>query len=133
LTRRRWLFAGTITLAAALTAFWLFDAVIGWSVCCGWLIRPGFVIALSTGAALNVFGLLAFAIRGRSWGMPTLGAVQVGNILFALAAALVVSPAWLLFDAAPALVILILVVLLKRFEPQRSAHPWPPRRRRSTP
>jgi hypothetical protein len=48
--------------------------------------------------------------------MPILGAVQVGNILFSLAASVAVSPAWLLFDAAPALVILILVLAFQRSE-----------------
>jgi hypothetical protein len=79
-----------------------------------------FAIALSVGAILNVLGLLAFAIRSRSWGTPTLGAVQVGNILFALAASVAVSPAWLLTDAAPALVILILVIAFRRSEATRS-------------
>jgi hypothetical protein len=115
-TRRRWLLAGTITLAAALSAFWIIGASIASSICCGWLVSRDFAIALSVGAAVNVLGLLAFLIRRQSWGMPILGAIQVGNILFALAASVAVSPAWLLFDAAPALVILVLALLYQRSE-----------------
>jgi hypothetical protein len=120
MTRHRWLLTGTITLAAALSAFWVFGAKVTWSVCCGWLVSRDFAIALSIGAALNILGLLAFLIRRRTWGKPILGAVQVGNILFALVASAAVSPAWLLFDAAPALVILILVLLLQRSEARRA-------------
>jgi hypothetical protein len=104
---------GTITLAATLSAWWIIGAWITWSVCCGWLVSMDFAIALSVGAALNVFGLLAFVIRSRSWGTSTLGAVQLGNVLFALAASVAVSPAWLV-DVAPALAIFILVLLFRR-------------------
>ena len=106
--RGRWLFAATIILAATLSAFWIFGAWIGWSACC-WLVRMDFAIALAIGAVLNVLGVVAFVIRSRGWGTPTLGAVQIGSILFALAASVAVSPAWLVFDGAPALVILLLL------------------------
>lgn len=107
-------FAGTIVLAAALSAWSIFWALVAWRVCCGWLVSMGFAIALSVGAALNAFGLLAFVIRSRSWGSSALGAVQVCNVLFALAASVAVSPAWLA-DAVPALAILLLVFLGRRF------------------
>ncbi len=101
-----------MVLAAAYCAWSIFWVLIGWIVCC-WLVRMDFVSAASIVAVLNVLGLVAFAIRGRSWGAPALVGVQVGNILFALAASVAVSPAWLLTDAAPALVILILVLLFR--------------------
>jgi hypothetical protein len=113
LTRRPLAFAGTVVLAAALSAWSIFGALVGWRVCCGWLISIDFAIALSVGAALNVFGLLALVIRSRSWGASALGAVQVGNVLFALAASVAVSPAWLA-DTAPAVAILVLVLLFRR-------------------
>ncbi|TMC72466.1 MAG: hypothetical protein E6J18_05045 [Chloroflexi bacterium] len=113
MTRRRWLLVGTITPAAALSAFWIFGVLIGWSACC-WLTPMWLAIAMTVGAALNVLGLVVFLIRRRSWGTPILGAVQVANILFALAASVAVSPAWLLLDGAPALVILILVLVFQR-------------------
>jgi hypothetical protein len=116
LTRRRWLLAGTIALAAALSAFWIIGATIAWSVCCGWLVSLTFVIALTIGASVNVLGLLAFVVLSKTSSTPILGAVQVGNILFALVASMAVSPAWLLFVAAPAVVILILAIVFRRFE-----------------
>jgi hypothetical protein len=69
----------------------------------------GFAIALAIGAVLNPLGVQAFAIRSRGWDTPTLGAVQAGSILFALAASVAVSPAWLVFGGAQALVMLVLV------------------------
>jgi hypothetical protein len=111
--RGRWLSAVIVILAAAYTAWSIFWVLVGWMVCC-WLIRMDFVTAASIVAVLNLLGLFAFAKRGRSWGTPALIGVQVGNILFALAASVAVSPAWLLTDAAPALVILVLVLLFQR-------------------
>jgi hypothetical protein len=117
LTHTRWLFAASVILGAALSAWLIFGAVIGWSVCCGWLTSIGFVIATSVGAAVNVVGLLAFVTRRRTWGAQTFAAVQAGNILFALVASVTVSLAWLPLDAGPALLILILVFLVMRTRP----------------
>jgi uncharacterized membrane protein len=113
MTRRRLLLAGTIAVAGALCLFWIGGAWIGWSICC-WLISMNFALALTVGAAVNVFGLLAFLVRRQRWGIRILGAVEVGNILFALAASVLVSPTWLWLDAAPAAVTLILIFALAR-------------------
>jgi len=97
-----------------LSVFWIIGAMIGSSLCCG-LTPKWLAIAMAIGAVLNTLGLLAFLMRRRSWGTPTLVATQVGNILFALVASVAVSPTWLLLDAAPAVVILILALLLLKF------------------
>ena len=113
MTRHRLLLAGTITLAGALSVWLIIGAGITWSVCCGWLVSRDFAVALSVAASLNVFGLLAFGVRSRTWGASTLVAVQAGNVLFALAASALVSPAWLV-NVAPASAILILVLLVRK-------------------
>jgi hypothetical protein len=77
-------------------------------------------IAMAVGAVVNALGLLAFLIRRRSWGTPILVATQVGNILFALVASVAVSPAWLLFPATPAAVILALLLVFKRSEARKA-------------
>jgi hypothetical protein len=120
LKRGRWLFAGITILATAFCAWEIFWALLAWMLCCG-LVRMDLAIGTSVLAVVNVFGLVAFAIRPRSWGAPTLIAVQVGNILFALAASVAVSPAWVLTDGAPALVILIVLIVFQRSEASRSA------------
>jgi hypothetical protein len=110
------LIVGIVGLAAALCAFWVFGAGVTRSICCGWLVSTTFVTAVWIGAAVNLLGLLAFVVLSKTAGTPILGTVQVGNILFALVASVAVSPAWLLFVAAPAIVILILTVLFHKSE-----------------
>jgi hypothetical protein len=112
-TRRRLVLIGTVALAAAQCLFWVFGAVIGWSVCC-WLTPMWLAIAMTVGAVVNALGLIVFAARRRVSGELALGAVQVGNILFSIVASLAVSPAWLLTGAVPALATLGLVVVLLR-------------------
>jgi hypothetical protein len=119
LKRGRWLFAGITILATAFCALEIFWALLAWMLCCG-LVRMDLAIGTSALAVVNVFGLVAFAIRLRSWGAPILIAVQAGNILFALAASVAVSAAWLLTDAAPASVILIALIVFQRSEATRS-------------
>jgi hypothetical protein len=112
-TRERLLLIGIVTVATAQCLFWIFGALIGWSVCC-WLTPMWLAIAMTVGAVVNTLGLIVFATRRRVWGERALGAAQVGNILFAIFASLAVSPAWLLLDAVPALATLSLLVVLLR-------------------
>ncbi len=112
-TRQRLLIIGTVALAAAQCLFWIFGAVIGWSACC-WLTPMWLAIAMTIGAVVNALGLIVFATRRRVWSELALGTAQVGNILFSIVASLAISPAWLLFGAAPALAALSLVVVLLR-------------------
>ena len=111
--RERLLLIGAVALATAQSLFWIFGAVIGWSVCCS--ITPRWLaIAMTVGAVVNTLSLIVFATRRGVWGVRALGAAQVGNILFSVVASLAVSPAWLLFDALPALATLSLLVVLLR-------------------
>jgi hypothetical protein len=112
-TRERLLLIGIVTLATAECLFWIFGALVGWSVCC-WLTPMWLAIAMTVGAVVNTLGLIAFATRRRVWGARALEAAQVGNILFSIVASLAVSPAWLVFDAVPALATLSLLVVLLR-------------------
>ncbi len=100
-------------LAGAQCLSWASDAAIAWSAR-GWLVDSRFALALWVGAGLNLLGLLAYLVRRLRWGRSALAAVQVGNILFSLAASVVVSPVWLVLDTAPALVTLILILALRR-------------------
>ena|ERR1700694_2923125 len=111
--RRRWLLAGTIVLATAQCGSWLFDALIAWSAG-GWLVSTLLALELTIGAGLNILGLLAFLLRGWGFSRSAFPAVQVGNVLFSVGASLLISPAWLLLGAAPAIATLILYFLFRR-------------------
>jgi hypothetical protein len=112
---RRWLLIATVTLAAAQCCFWLIGAWIGLHLV-GWLVSVPLTVSLCIGASLNVLALPVFLLKRGSWGTPVFAAVQVGNILFSLVAAVLVSPAWSLLGAAPALGTLFVRLLLGRAE-----------------
>lgn len=112
---RRWLLIAAVTLAAAQCGFWLIGAWIGLHLV-GWLVTVPLTVSLCIGASLNVLALLAFLLKRGSWGTRAFAAVQVGNILFSLVAAMLVSPAWSLLGAAPALATLFVQLLLSRAE-----------------
>jgi hypothetical protein len=116
LTRRRWLLAGTIILAVAQTCFWLIGMWIALHLV-GWLVSVPLTLGLSIGAGLNVLALVVFLTRRRAWGTPAFVAVQVGNVLFSLAASVLVSPTWLLLGVAPAVATLMLHLLQRRADP----------------
>ena len=134
MTRGRLVILAAVALAAAQSLDWIIGAWTGWSAG-EWIAPPwlaggaagewfaplGLAIALTVGAVVNVLGLIVFAMRRREWGDRALAAAQVGNILFSLVALMAVSPAWLLFIAAPALVTLVLVVLHSGTERKRAA------------
>jgi hypothetical protein len=110
------LLAGTIVLAVAQCCFWLIGMWIALHLV-GWLVSGPLTVGLSIGAGLNVLALVAFVTNRRTWGTPAFVAVQVSNVLFSLAASVLVSPAWLVLGAAPALATLILHLLLRRADP----------------
>jgi hypothetical protein len=118
--RRRWLFVGIIVLAIAQCFDWISGAAIAWSAS-GWLVDPRFALGLWVGAGINLLGLVAFLFRRLRWGTPALAAVQLGNIIFSLAAAVLVSPVWLLFGTAPAAITLVLILVLQKKEAPSSA------------
>lgn len=93
-------------------------AAIAWSAR-GWLVDPRFALGLWVGAGLNLVGLVAFLFRRLRWGRPALAAVQVGNVLFSLAASVLVSPVWFLLGTVPASITLILILALRKTEAPR--------------
>jgi len=115
-TRNRLLFFGTVALAMALTAWWVFGAWIAQSTCCG-LSPEWLVIGVSSMAGLNIAVLLSLLVLRTSRGLLALAALQAANAVFGLAASLTSTPAWLLYYAAPALIIQALVVVLLRGRP----------------
>lgn len=125
-TRRKPLFLIIVTLATAYcvwSAFWVWA---GWSICCGgFFTTPLWLVVGATAiATFNVLGLIAFVTHHRTWGAAALTLTEVGNLLFSLFAAFAFSLGWLLTDAAPALILLGLVLAFVRAEagggPERS-------------
>ena len=113
--RRRLLTMVTITFATVLAVWLVIGAWIARSACCSispdWLATILFVIA-----GLNVAALAALVIWRSRRALIALAGVEVGNIIFSLAASGAVSPAWLLFGAIPAGVTALLLLLLLRSE-----------------
>jgi hypothetical protein len=107
------LFAVAVSLATVQCLFLIWGTLIGWSACC-WLTPIWLAVAITVGAILNALALIVFALRRPVWGELAVGAAQVANVLLSLVASVAVSPGWLLLGAAPALAILILVVMLQR-------------------
>ena len=120
MTRRRLLTAVTITLAAALTAWLVVGAWIARSACC-WLSPTWLVTGLFVVAGLNTAAMVVLLVSRSRWGLVVLAGVEVGNLVFSLAASVAVSPAWLPLGAAPALVVAVLLFVLLR--PQRAGSP----------
>jgi hypothetical protein len=87
----------------------------------GWIIKESTAVVLWVGSGLNLIGLLVFSFRRLRWSTSTIAAVQMGNILFSLAASVTLSPAWLLLGTAPALVTLILILALRRTDARSAA------------
>lgn len=112
--RRRWLVVATVTLAAALAAWLAVGAWIATSVCC-WLSPAGLGLGLGVLAGLNAICLVAFLAGRPRWrhGTALLAGVEVGNVVFFVAAAVAISSAWLL-EAGVAGITAVLVVLVDR-------------------
>ena len=123
MTRRRWLQVGIVGLAAAQVFFWLFFATVAWGLL-DLFSDPSsaeavgskhFALALYGVLSLNVIAVVAFLLRTRRWAWMALGAVQVGNVLFASFATVTKgSVAWSVLAAAPAVVTLVLMCQLVR-------------------
>src|SRR6267143_1703427 len=123
------LLAGVIVLAVAQCTLWLLDALLSWEFR-GLLLDSAsdqvafnarFAIAIVVGAAINLIALAAFLLRRQGPGELVLTAVQVGNLLFSIYAAISVSAAWLLLGAAPAVATFVLLVLRRRMGAARSS------------
>lgn len=123
------LLAGVIVLAVAQCLLWLLDAVLSWefrgllldSASAQVAYNARFAIAVGAGAAINLIGLAFFLLRRQGPGVLVLTAVQVGNVLFSIYAAISVSAAWLLLGAAPAVATFVLLVLMRRMDAARSS------------
>ena len=119
---------GIVGLAVAQVLFWLLFAIVAWGLR-NWLIDPSsaeavgnthFALALFAVSGLNVIAVAASLLGTRRWAWMTLGAVQLGNVLFALFATVTKgSLAWSVLAAAPALVTLVLMRQLVRTEKTR--------------
>ena len=107
------LLVATIAMAVGLTGWWIVGAWAAESTCCGvspeWL-----VIAISGMAVLNVAVLLGLLILRPSRRWLALVALEAANAVFPLAASLATTPAWLLYYAAPAIAIQVLVITVLR-------------------
>lgn len=120
MTRQRLLVVVTTTLAVGLAVWFAVGAWIASSACC-WLSPAWLGQALALAAGLNATALLVFLIgRARLHrAAALLAGVEAGNVLFALAAAVAVSSAWLLEAGVAGLttVLLVLVIRTQRGEP----------------
>ena len=116
---------GIVGLAVVQVLFWSFFAIVAWGLR-NWLVDPlsaeavgntHFALALFTLAALNVIAVAASLLVTRRWAWMVLGAVQLGNVLFAVFATVTKgSLAWSVLAAAPAVVTLVLMRQLVRTE-----------------
>lgn len=112
---RRLVLLATVTLATALTAWWIVGALVGWSIG-RWLAPLPFVVNESTAAVFNLAALAVFMARRAAW---VLVVAQIANVLFSVVAAVVFNPIWLLF-AAPVLLTLVLALVLRRMDSNKT-------------
>ena len=116
MTRTRLLLLGAVFLAVTVTLWLLAGVWIAWSACC-WLSPAWLVIGVTLMASLNLAALLFALITRSALGLWVLAGIEIGNIVFSLAASVAVSPAWL-FDIAPESAILVMLVFwLARSKP----------------
>ena len=117
MTRRRWLQAGIIGLAAAQLLYWLSAAAIIWATRYLLLdpssaeasMRTRIAIGCYVILGINAVALAAFIVRRRGWSALVLAAAQACGVLLSLVATVAMNPAWLLLGATPALVTLVLI------------------------
>ena len=100
-----------IAAAAVECVIWFFAASILWSLR-NLLVGPSssqaadnarFALVVYAATGVNVIALLAFLLRRRGWSWWLLTAVQTGDLVTSLLAALLLSPTWWLITGGAAL------------------------------
>ena len=130
MTRREWLYVGTVVIAVAQCMLWLFLAIGSWFMR-AWVIPPSsaevadntrFALALLVVLSLSVIAVVAFLLRPLGWGGIVLAAVEAGSVVFSVFAAVSrADPVWLLIVGSSAATAVVLVFLLRRTGALRSS------------
>ena len=130
MTRRGWLYVGTVVIVVAQCMLWLILAIGSWFTR-ALLIDPSsaqaadngrFAIALFVVLSLSVIAVVAFLLRPFGWGGIVLATVEAGSVVFSVVAAVLrADPVWLLLVGMSAATALVLVLLLRRTGALRSS------------
>ena len=113
---RRSLWLGVLVLGLAQFLVWLAAGSIVWSFR-NLMVGPGssgaanntrFAVAIFGAAVVNGFALLIFLRQSRGWGWLILLAVQIGDLVFSLAAGFYISTWWWVITGLGGLTIALL-------------------------